>query len=69
MVQYYKSIKKTKVLDKTLETDAIFENVNETKQFTFLSNNDVAIISIDDKNRKKIRDISDNSYSWFNNKH
>lgn len=59
-------VKKTKVLDKISETDAIFENVNETKQFIFLSNNDVAVISMDDKNRKKIGNISDNGYSWFN---
>lgn len=61
-------VKKTKVLDKIPETDAIFENVNETKQFISLSNNDVAVISIDDKNRKKIGNISDNGYSWFNKK-
>lgn len=28
-------VKKTKVLDKISETDAIFENVNEIKQFIF----------------------------------
>mgnify|MGYP002519675252 CR=1 FL=1 len=61
-------VKKTKVLDKIPKTDAIFENVNETKQFISLSNNDVAVISIDDKNRKKIGNISDNGYSWFNKK-
>lgn len=58
-------VKKTKVLDKIPETDAIFENVNETKQFISKSSNVVAIISIDDKNRKKIGNISDNGYSWF----
>ena len=58
-------IKKTKVLDKVPETDAIFENINETKQFIPLSGNNVAVISIDDKNRKKIGNISDNGYSWF----
>ena len=31
-------VKKTKVLDKIPETDAIFENINETKQFISLSN-------------------------------
>lgn len=59
-------VKKTKVLDKIPETDAIFENVNETKEFIPLSGDDVAVISIDDKNRKKIGNISDNGYSWFN---
>ena len=59
-------VKKTKVLDKIPETDAIFENVNETKQFIPLSGDDVAVISIDDKNRKKIGNISDNGYSWIN---
>ena len=58
-------VKKTKVLDKIPETDAIFENVNETKQFISKSSDVVAIISIDDKNRKKIGNISDNGYSWF----
>ena len=58
-------VKKTKVLDKIPETDAIFENINETKQFISKSSNVVAIISIDDKNRKKIGNISDNGYSWF----
>lgn len=59
-------VKKTKVLDKIPETDAIFENINETKQFVSKSFDDVAVISIDDKNRKKIGNISDNGYSWFN---
>ena len=59
-------VKKTKVLDKIPETDAIFENVNEIKEFIPLSGDDVAVISIDDKNRKKIGNISDNGYSWFN---
>ena len=59
-------VKKTKVLDKVPETDAIFENVNETKQFISKSSSDVAVISVDDKNRKKIGNISDNGYSWFN---
>lgn len=59
-------VKKTKVLDKIPETDAIFENINETKQFIPLSDDNVAVISIDDKNRKKIGNISDNGYSWFN---
>ena len=59
-------VKKTKVLDKVPETDAIFENINETKQFITKSSDDVAVISIDDKNRKKIGNISDNGYSWFN---
>ena len=58
-------VKKTKVLDKIPETNVIFENVNETKQFIPLSGDNVAVISIDDKNRKKIRNISDNGYSWF----
>lgn len=58
-------VKKTKVLEKIPETDAIFENVNETKQFIPLSGDNVAVISIDDKNRKKIGNISDNGYSWF----
>ena len=58
-------VKKTKVLDKVPETDAIFENINETKQFILLSGDDVAVISIDDKNRKKIGNISDNGYSWI----
>lgn len=58
-------VKKTKVLDKVPETDAIFENVNETKRFIPLSGPDVAVISIDDKNRKKIGNISDNGYSWI----
>ena len=58
-------VKKTKVLDKVPETDAIFENINETKQFITKSSDDVAVISIDDKNRKKIGNISDNGYSWF----
>lgn len=58
-------VKKTKVLDKVPETDAIFENINETKQFITKSSYDVAVISIDDKNRKKIGNISDNGYSWF----
>ena len=59
-------VKKTKVLDKIPETDAIFENINETKQFISKSCDNVAVISIDDKNRKKIGNISDNGYSWFN---
>lgn len=59
-------VKKTKVLDKIPETDVIFENINETKQFIPLSGDNVAVISIDDKNRKKIGNISDNGYSWFN---
>lgn len=59
-------VKKTKVLDKIPETDAIFENINETKQFIPLSDDNVAVIFIDDKNRKKIGNISDNGYSWFN---
>lgn len=58
-------VKKTKVLDKIPETDAIFENINETKQFIPFSGDDVAVISIDDKNRKKIGNVSDNGYSWF----
>ena len=58
-------VKKTKVLDKIPETNVIFENVNETKQFIPLSGDNVAVISIDDKNRKKIGNISDNGYSWF----
>lgn len=57
-------VKKTKVLDKIPETDAIFENINETKRFIPLSGDKVATISIDDKNRKKIGNISDNGYSW-----
>lgn len=61
-----KKVKKTKVLDKIPETDAIFENINETKQFITKSSDDVAVISIDDKNRKKIGNVSDNGYSWFN---
>ena len=60
-----KKIKKTEVLDKIPKTDAIFDNINETKQSINNSNNDVSIISIDDKNRKKIGNISDNGYSWF----
>ncbi|MBP3920066.1 MAG: hypothetical protein J6D28_00705 [Bacilli bacterium] len=36
-------VKKTKVQEKVPETDAIFENVNETKQFTVLSKNEVAL--------------------------
>lgn len=59
-------VKKTKVLNKVPETDKIFENVNETKQFIPKSSDDVVVISIDDKNRKKIGNISDNGYSWFN---
>ena len=59
-------VKKTKVLDKVPETNAIFENVNETKQFIPKYSDDVVVISIDDKNRKKIGNISDNGYSWFN---
>lgn len=59
-------VKKTKVLDKIPATDAIFENINETKQFIPLSGDNVAVISIDDKNRKKIGNISDNGHSWFN---
>lgn len=60
-----RKVKKTKVLDKVPETDAIFDNVNETKKFMTLSSDEVAYISIDDKNRKKIGNISDNGYSWF----
>lgn len=59
-------VKKTKVLDKIPETDAIFENINESKQFIPLSGDNIAVIAIDDKNRKKIGNISDNGYSWFN---
>lgn len=58
-------VKKIKVLDKVEKTDEIFENVNETKTFALKSNDEVAVISIDDKNRKKIGNISDNGYSWF----
>ncbi len=35
------------------------------KKFSFESNDRTAVISIDDKNRKKIGNISDNGYSWF----
>lgn len=58
-------VKKTKVLAKIPETDAIFENINETKSFAYLSSDNIAVISIDDKNRKKIGNVSDNGYSWF----
>lgn len=58
-------VKKTIVQNKIPETDAIFENVNETKQFIDLSGNEVAVISIDDKARKIIGNISANGYSWF----
>lgn len=58
-------VKKSKVLNKIPETDAIFENINETKKFFFESNDRTVVISIDDKNRKKIGNISDNGYSWF----
>ena len=60
-----RKVKKTKVLDKIPETDAIFANVNETKQFMHSSNDTIAYISIDDKTRKKIGNISDNGRSWF----
>ena len=59
-------VKRTKVYDKIPETDAIFENVNETMKFALKSNDTVAIISIDDKARKLIGDISERGYSWLN---
>ena len=61
-------VEKTIVLDRVPETDAIFENINETKQFISKSSDNVAVISIDDKNRKKIGNISDNGYSWLKRK-
>lgn len=59
-------VKKSKVLNKIPETDAIFENVNETKQFISLSDDSVAAISLDDKSRKNIGQFSENGYSWYN---
>ena len=58
-------VKKTKVQAKDPKTDEIFENINATKEFIDSSKNVVAVISIDDKARKKIGNLSDNGYSWF----
>ena len=58
-------VKKTKVQAKVPKTDEIFENINETKKFIDFSRKDVAVISIDDKARKKIGNLSDNGSSWF----
>lgn len=58
-------VKKNKVQAKDPKTDEIFENINETKEFIDSSKNVVAVISIDDKARKKIGNLSDNGYSWF----
>ena len=41
-------VKKSKVLDKVPETDAISENINETKRFINKSKDNVAVISIDE---------------------
>ena len=60
-----RKVKKSKVLDKIPETDAIFENINETKQFISLTDDSVAAISLDDKSRKNIGDFSENGYSWY----
>ena len=58
-------VKKTKVQAKVPKTDEIFENINETKKFIDSSRKDVAVISIDDKVRNKIGNLSDNGSSWF----
>ena len=60
-----RKVSKTKVLNKIPETDLIFDNVNKVKSFIVSSSDEVAYISIDDKNRKKIGNISDNGHSWF----
>ena len=46
-------VKKTKVQAKDPKTDEIFENINATKEFIDSSKNVVAVISIDDKARRK----------------
>lgn len=59
-------IPKIKVLDKIKETDAIFENVNDEMESALETNNNVGVISIDDKATKKIGNISDNGKTYLN---
>lgn len=61
-------VSKTLVIDKVPETDAIFENVNETINAIKRSDDTVASISIDDKNTKKIGLLSDNGKTYIERK-
>ena len=63
---YKKSkVERTKIYKKVLETDAIFENVNESMSFALKSDDTIATISIDDKAKKIIGNISDKGLSWI----
>ena len=61
----YSKILRNKVYDKIPETDEIFENVHETMGFALKTDDSVAAISIDDKVRKLIGNISERGYSWL----
>lgn len=58
-------VSKSQVLAKIPETDIIFENVNETLKAVEISDESVAAISIDDKNKKKIGNIAELGKSYF----
>lgn len=62
----YHKIPKSEVINKVPETDAIFENVNDCLEAINPTNDEIAVISIDDKATKKIGRFSDNGYSWIN---
>ena len=58
-------VKKSKVLKKIPETDAIFENVNKKKEEVKMSRDNVCAFTIDTKATKDVGDVSDNGSSWI----
>ena len=58
-------IKKSKVLKKIPETDAIFDNVNKKKEEVKLSLDNVSSYTIDTKATKNVGYVSDNGASWI----
>lgn len=62
-------MKKSLVIEKIPETNAIFENVNDVMEAVVEANDEsIAVISIDDKATKKIGKLSDNGKTWSNEK-